>query len=236
MPTAPCSVDPDPLAGDVDSPEIALSHLAAGGLVAFPTETVWGLAALARRPESLEALLRWKGRGPAHPIAVLVTGPSEVERLGFEPGPVGRSLAAEFWPGPLTLVARPGAHALRLAPGVARDDGAVGFRCSSHPFAAALARAAEARGLSPLTATSLNRSGAPPAGDRGAAHALCRGPGAPLVWPSRGGDALGEAPSTVVDVTGDRPVVLRAGAIAPERIESHGAAAAAPHSEESLDR
>lgn len=242
MPTAPSSVEPESggalPAGAGDAGE-ALDRLEAGGLVAFPTETVWGLAALARSAESVAALRAWKGREEDHPLSVLVTGPEAVEALGYALGAAGRALAARCWPGPLTLVARATSRAAPFAPGVARKDGAVGFRCSPHPAARALAREALARGAGPPTATSLNRSGDRPAASRAEACALCQGPGAPWPWPEGGLDAGGGAPSSVVDVTGPRPVVLRTGALSARDIRDiadRAASAAAASTEEQPDR
>jgi L-threonylcarbamoyladenylate synthase len=146
-------------------------------------------------------------------VALLVSGPGKLESLEFEVSDAARALMAEFWPGPLMLVL-PCRH--RFADGVARADGAVGVRCSSHAAAAALVADAEAAGAGPLTATSLNRSGEPPARTRDDAAKLC-GPGAgePLLLATEL-DAGGEAPSTVVDLTGERPVVLRGGGLALE--------------------
>jgi tRNA A37 threonylcarbamoyladenosine synthetase subunit TsaC/SUA5/YrdC len=100
---------------------------------------------------------------------------------------------------------------LVLAPGVAGPDGAVGFRCSPHPTALALARAAEAAGLGPLTATSLNKSGRPPAATRADVRRLIGADDRLSAWLA--GEAGGEMPSTVVDATGPKLVLLRAGAI-----------------------
>lgn len=189
----------------------AVARLCAGELVAFPTETVWGLGADASSPAATARLRRWKGRGAEQPVAVLVPDLAALASLGIAlPAPAQR-LAAAFWPGPLTLVvpAAPG----RFAPGVAREDGAVGLRCSPHPTAAALAAALLQAGAGPLTATSLNRHGAPPARTRAEAAALCAGADAILCLDA-GPDAGAGAPSTVVDCSGPRPVVLRAGAIA----------------------
>ena len=187
----------------------AVKRLEAGGLIAYPTETVWGLGANAACPEAVERLRAWKGREADRPLAVLTA-----DALAAFLPPDAARLAESFWPGPLTLVA-PGRT--QLAPGVAREDGAIGWRCSPHPVATALARAAEAAGLGPITATSLNRSGEPPARTRDEAVALCTGEGAPAVV-SEGPDAGASDPSTVVDVSGAEPKVLREGAIPADRI------------------
>lgn len=188
----------------------AVEHLAADGLVAFPTETVWGLAARARSPIAMAALRGWKGRDVDQPISVLVADWRALPATGFDLSPPARRLMEVFWPGALTLVipAR-----TELAPGVARDDGAVGLRCSAHPMAAALAQASELAGLGPLTATSLNRSGEPEARDEAAARLLCNGMGGPLVIETGGDDAYGEPPTTVLDLGCDPPRILRDGAI-----------------------
>jgi len=185
----------------------ALDWLARDGLVAFPTETVWGLGARAGSAEAMARLRRFKGRDGDKPVALLVDAPERLHELGVELSPAAARLVAAFWPGPLTLVARcPGP----FAPGVAGPDLAVGFRCSPHPVAAALAAGAFARGLGPMTATSLNRSGEPPARDVAEARRVVRvGAGVLLAR----GEAGGAEPSTVVDATGATPVILREGAI-----------------------
>lgn len=206
--------------------ERGLAHLARDGFVAYPTETVWGLGAPADRDPAVERLVEWKGRSERSPLAVLVPDLAAAEGLGCAPGADARRLAAACWPGPLMLVVP---CRRRWAPGVARDDGALGLRCSPHPLASALAAALLAAGQGPLTSTSLNRSGEPPAADAEAARALCgRGDpaegeeGAPLDAPFLldvdGLDAGGAAPSTVVDCTGPEPEILRVGAIDRSRV------------------
>jgi L-threonylcarbamoyladenylate synthase len=177
----------------------AARRIRAGELVAVPTETVWGLAADARSASAVAKLRAWKGRDAQKPVAVLVAGYGALAALGAETTPLAERLAAAFWPGPLTLIVRcEGA----FAPGIANTDGAVGFRCSSHAVASALAHAA-----GPITATSLNRSGEPPCTTRAAAE-RCAGAEIALV---AGADADGAAPSSVVDATGSAPRVLREG-------------------------
>jgi len=210
--TAPARICPGPAE--------AAGRLADGELVAFPTETVWGLAAAARNEEAVARLFRWKDRAAGTAVAVLVEDRADAEALGAEFPETAAGLAATHWPGPLTLVLRcPGA----LASGVAGADGTVGFRCSSHPAATALARAATAAGIGPLTATSLNRSGEPPARTRAEALALCARPlcshvesaaGRPWVL-AAGADAGGADASTVVRAVAADVTVLREGGIRP---------------------
>jgi len=195
-----------------------LSNLAEGlealrqeQLIAYPTETIWGLGACARSAAGLERLRVFKGRRQL-PVALLVDGIEAVLALGAELTPAARRLAEAHWPGPLTLVV-PCPPNL-FAPGVARDDGAVGFRCSPHPVAARLAAAARRAGVGPLTATSLNHTGEPPARTRDEALAVC-GDAVRVVF-GPGPDAGGGAPSSVVDCTGTEPVLLREAALAAE--------------------
>ena len=134
----------------------AADALRAGGLVVFPTETFYGLAADHENARALEKLLALKGSRGQSPLALILASADEAERLAKEIPPLARRLMAEHWPGPLTLVlaARPGLH-----PALVSTDGGVGMRLSPHPMAAALAR-----GLGrAVTATSANISGGPPA-------------------------------------------------------------------------
>ena len=195
---------PDPL-GE------AVARIRDGGLLAYPTETVWGLGADARRDPAVERLRAWKGRPTGAPISILVEGLGALEGLGLEAGPVARELATKFWPGPLTLVL-PGRGG--FARGVARADGAVGVRCSSHPLAAALARRLRAEDVGPITATSLNRSGGAPVATREQAERLCSGvPDAPQLIGVERAEAGGAGESTVLDLAGPEPLVLRWGLI-----------------------
>ena len=210
-----------PVADDLDA---AVAWLAGGGLLAYPTETVWGLGADARSTDAVARLRAFKERGDAAPISILVSGIDAVAGLGLRAGAPARRLAGHFWPGPLTLVL-PGEVA--LAPGVARRDGAVGVRCSSHPGARALAVACARAGVGPLTATSCNRSGESAATTRAEAEAVCGSGGAAphllRVPDSHASESPGSVPacgsaSTVVDLTGERPIVLRWGALGSEQL------------------
>ncbi len=192
----------------------ALECLAADGLVAFPTETVWGLAARAESQRAVERLQRFKGRADDRPISVLIDEPVGLDSLGIAADPLLRTLVDAFWPGPLTLVIA-GPFVRRFAAGIASPTGAVGFRCSDHPVAAHLVREAFGRGLGPLTATSFNRSGETPVETRAQAVLLAEAHGAPrvVVLEPSGCDAFARTPSTVLDLTGTEPRVLRWGAI-----------------------
>lgn len=196
---------PDPL-GD------AARWVRGGGLLAYPTETVWGLGADVSSAEGLARLRRWKGREPGDPISVLVEDADAADELGFELGAAARELATRFWPGPLTLVVRARSN---RATGIARQDGAVGLRCSAHPLAAALGRRVGREGHGPLTATSLNRAGAQPARSLADARRVCNAeaPDEPHLIDVQGAEAGGDEASSVIDVTGKAPRVLRWGAL-----------------------
>ena len=186
----------------------AVARLARGELVAYPTETVYGLGADPGQPAALARLLAAKGRDAERGLSLLVADAAALAR--FAPGlpPAAARLAARFWPGPLTLVVPVAAGAF---PGVATPLG-VGFRCSPQPTAAALAAAAR----HPVVSTSCNRSGEPPAANRAEVEAAF---GSEL--PVLGGEpAGGLAPSTVVAVGAAGGLeLLRAGAIALEALE-----------------
>jgi L-threonylcarbamoyladenylate synthase len=195
----------------------AASWLASGGLLAYPTETIWGLGADARSAEALERLRRWKRRPAGEPVALLVESAERAAGLGFELSPTARRLAEVFWPGPLTLVV-PSRE--EFAPGVAREDGAVGLRCSAHPLAEALARRLRRDGIGPITATSLNRSGEPPAATLPMARDLCgKDPDEPRLIEIEGAEAGADAESTVIDATGASLRVLRWGALRAKEVE-----------------
>ena len=195
----------------------AVRRLASGGLLAYPTETIWGLGADGCSAKALERLRRWKGRQAHDPVALLVENAERAAELGFQLGPAARRLAEAFWPGPLTLVVPSRDD---FAPGVARADGAVGLRCSAHPLAEALARRLRLTGIGPITATSLNRSGEAPAAALAMAQALCgQGPDEPCLIDIEGAEAGGDAESTVVDTTSSIPQVLRWGALPENELE-----------------
>lgn len=194
---------------DVDA---AVAHVAAGGLVAYATETLYGLGADARSDVALQRLRDWKGRAAGQPVAVLVESAAALPGLGVEVTPLASVLIQAFWPGPLTLVLRCEG---RFARGIVGGDGTLGLRCSPHPVAAALASALAKAGQGPLTATSLNRSGESPARSRAEADALCAGAGprgVRLVSLAGAPEPAGLA-SSVVDASGPVLRILREGAL-----------------------
>ena len=136
----PSGADP---AGEIGR---AVAVLSQGGLVAFPTETVWGIAADARSAPAVGRLRAFKGREAAQPISLLVSGPEALGPLACERDARAHALIEAFWPGPLTLILP--CRGAGLAAGLVNPEGGLGIRCSPHPVAAALARAAAEAGAS----------------------------------------------------------------------------------------
>ena len=187
-----------------------LDHVRAGGVVAYPTETVYGIGG-ACTPEGVEAVRALKGRAADKPILALVPDARSVEALTWTPA--ARELASVFWPGSVTLVL---ADPDGTFPEGVRDAGAgtVGVRVTPNPVAARLVR-----GLAgPLTSTSLNLPGEPPVTSGHEAREILERLGAADVWLLDAGTLPESLPSTVVDCTGEAPVVLRPGAVPLERL------------------
>lgn len=201
--------------------EAAINEAAAllreGGVVAFPTETVYGLGADATSGEAVAGIFAAKGRPRDNPLIVHIADPAQAEALAVAISPVERALMARFWPGPLTLVlpARPGA----VPPSVTAGLDTVGVRMPGHPLALGLIRAA---GL-PLAAPSANRSGRP--SPTTAAHVLADLDGR-IAGVLDGGPAGIGVESTVirVDEPAGRIHLLRPGGITAAQLRE-----AAPH-------
>ncbi len=184
-----------------------LSHLAAGRVLAYPTETVYGFGG-AVDERSVEQLVELKGRPPGKPFLLLVAASEMITRLELKLTSYASTLAARFWPGPLTLVLPGGDR--RVPDKLRGPEGGVAVRWTPHR---SLARLILAHG-EPITSTSANRPGVPPAtaadqivsqwGD-----AIARG----TLKVLDGGRLRESEPSTVVDCTGRRPRVIRPGAI-----------------------
>jgi L-threonylcarbamoyladenylate synthase len=194
-----------------------VARIRAGGLVAYPTETVWGVGADATSDAAMDRLFAWKRRAIDSFASLLVSDLTDLEEFGFEVGEATRELASAFWPGPLTLVIP--CHRT-YARGIANENGAVGVRCAAHPLAGALARRCKSEGVGPITATSLNRSGEPPARTRSEAlAAIADDPEGPQIIAVDAAEAGEDLETTVVDVSCERPKVLRVGSIAMADLE-----------------
>lgn len=189
-------------------------HLRGGGLLGYPTETVYGLGSLPT-PEGLAALTRLKGRAPDKPFLLLISSREMAEASGLSFNPSASALATAFWPGPLTLVL-PGGEG-RLPDALRGAEGGIAVRHTSHAGIARLVLALEA----PLTSTSANRPGLQPAPGVERLVEFFRGAvdgGHLLVLD---GGVLGNVPpSTVVDCSGPVPKIIRAGAIPVAELRS----------------
>jgi tRNA threonylcarbamoyl adenosine modification protein (Sua5/YciO/YrdC/YwlC family) len=176
--------------------------LEAGGCVVLPTDTVYGVAALASIPGAAGRLFAAKDRSEDHPLAVLVASVDQALPLVASPSAAARQAMARHWPGPLTLVLQraPEARAMELGGG----PDTIGVRCPDHAFVRALA----AR-VGPIATTSANRTGEPtPATAIEAAEALAVAPRLVV-----DGGPAGRLASTVVDATCQPWRVLRVGAL-----------------------
>ncbi len=174
-----------------------------GGLVAFPTETFYGLGANALDAKALERVFSVKGRPPDKPLLVLVDSVRMVETLVTTIPPAALVLMARFWPGPVTLVLR----AIDGLPApLTAATGTIGVRLPAHPVAFGLVRAAGV----PVTAPSANPSGEDPPTT---AADVERTLGSKIDLILEGGATTGGLPSTIVDVTVSPPALVRAGAV-----------------------
>lgn len=188
---------------DVDQ---AVSHLLEGGIVAYPTETVWGLGALNKRPEALAQVIKLKGREVEKGMSLLVANIAMAEEVAFISDQRIRRFLQIVWPGPLTVVLRAKPVVDPLVHG---GTGEVGLRLSCHHLVQKLMVMLS----EPLTTTSANRSGHSPARSR-----------AELTWlPTNVGilgreESEGIKPSTVIRIEGEKVFLLREGAIAREEL------------------
>ena len=193
---------------DVDGRAAAVTTLRAGGVVALPTDTVYGIAVALDAADGIERLFQVKRRPLDKGIVLLLEDEAQAESIGVI-GPAAAALTAELWPGGLTVVVPQRQNA--AFPAVLTAGAAtIGLRVPDHPTPRILAQ-----GVGPLPTTSANVSGLPEARD--AQEILAQlGDGVDLILD--GGEARGGPPSTVVDCTGERPLVLRDGAIPIARL------------------
>jgi L-threonylcarbamoyladenylate synthase len=198
-------------------PARAVEALLAGGLVALPTETVYGLGADAGRPHAVARVFAVKGRPADHPLIVHIRGAEDLAAWARDIPPYARALAEALWPGPLTLVlprsARAGDH-------VTGGQDTVGLRAPSHPAARAVLAALGGRGIA---APSANRFGR--VSPTTAQHVLDElgallDPATDLVLDGGACDVGVE--STILDCTGERPRLLRPGAVDADTVAIAG--------------
>ena len=212
----------------------AAERLAAGDLVAFPTETVYGLGARADDDAAVAKIFAAKGRPADHPLIVHVVDATGAHAFTTVVPPLAQRLIDAFWPGPLTVIVP---RTAGVAGAAAGGQPTIGLRCPAHPAARALLRAAHALGVAGVAAPSANRFGR--ISPTTAAHVIEElGEGLPVL---DGGACEVGIESTIVDCSRGRAVLLRPGVLTRARIEAalgeplHGADAAAPRASGTLE-
>ncbi len=184
----------------------AVEILKAGGVVAFPTDTVYGLGCLAFDVKAIESLYEIKGREQTKAIAVLIASAEDLALIAAQPSAEALRLAKRFWPGPLTIVVPRNPN----VPEALSHSPTIGVRVPDHAVARELLAAA-----GPMAVTSANASGQPNALTAEQALAQLDGRFDLLI---DGGRTPGDTPSTVVDMTAAAPKVLRVGGIPAAQI------------------
>jgi L-threonylcarbamoyladenylate synthase len=179
----------------------ALEILNAGGLVAFPTDTVYGLGALAFNGEAVESIYKAKDRPVEKAIPILIGAIDDLQKVVSEVPEMARKLAARFWPGPLTLVIPKSPE----IPEIVSSTDTIAVRIPDHHVALDLLRK-----TGPMAVTSANISSQPSPSTADEAFAQLGGRIDLII---DGGITPGGLPSTLVDCTGDKPVILREGPI-----------------------
>ena len=197
--------------GDPRAVDWAAERLRSGGVIALPTDTVYGIAAALNHPAALERLFIIKGRPADKPLPVLLASDAALGLVAEAVNPDLLVLAKRFWPGPLTVVVP--AHA-GMPERVRATDGTVGVRVPNHPLTLQLLE----RAGGALAVTSANRSGQPPSFDAAGVTAAL-GPDIDLLLD--GGPTPGEVPSTVIRLFNQNIQVLRAGLLT--EVELHNA-------------
>jgi len=189
---------------------IAIPHavdiLKHGGLVAFPTDTVYGVGALASSPDTIECIFTVKGRNRSQAVAILIEDLSDLDSVATNIPQIAHTLAKEYWPGPLTIIL-PRHPKL---PAIIAPTQTVGIRIPDHPFTLKLLRK-----TGPLAVTSANRSGgeSPITAQQVLKHLAGR-----IHLIIDGGQTPGGIPSTVVDCTTPELKILREGPITLEEL------------------
>lgn len=189
----------------------AAKTLRAGGVIAYPTETFYGLAVDIRNEKAVERLFSVKKRPPDNPVLIVIASDDLVKPYVTRIPRVARRLMNIFWPGNLTLVFDAAAQVSSLLTG---RTGKIGIRLSSHPVPTSLAGAMDGA----ISGTSANVSGQPSC--RNARDVLkCLGREIDMILDA--GETAGRIGSTVIDVTVDPIVLLREGVISRDQLESH---------------
>ena len=194
--------------------EAAVEELRSNRLVVLPTDTVYGVAADAFEAAAVRRLLRAKGRGRSMPPPVLVSSTTTLDSLATRVPPYARDMIAELWPGPLTLVCT---QQPSLSWDLGDNRSTVAVRMPDHPVAISLLER-----TGPLAVSSANRTGMPAASTIEEAEEML---GDRVKVYLDGGPTQGDVASTILDVTGPRPRVLRRGGVSLARLQEFDARA-----------
>lgn len=201
----------------VDALDQAALALQKGSLIAFPTETVYGLGADATDSQSVARIYEVKGRPADHPLIVHIAGLDSLESWTSDFPAYAISLARDFWPGPMTLVLPRSEIAKDFITG---GQETVGLRVPAHPLALGLLHAFKKIGGLGIAAPSANRFGQVSPTTAQAVEEEIGQYLSPIDFILDGGPALVGVESTIIDCTGDSPRILRHGAITKEMIEA----------------
>ncbi|RZI82015.1 MAG: threonylcarbamoyl-AMP synthase [Rubrivivax sp.] len=202
-----------------DAIEQAAQRLAEGGLLALPTETVYGLGARADDDAAVARIFEAKGRPSNHPLIVHVANVQAAWQFASAIPLVAQQLMERFWPGPLTVIV-PRAPGIAAASAGGQDT--IGLRCPDHPVALRLLQAAARLGVAGVAAPSANRFGriSPTRAEHVIDEFKDQGSGLDEVWVLDGGLCEVGIESTIVDCTRAHPVVLRPGRLTREEVEA----------------
>ena len=190
--------------------EIAIASMQKGGVIAFPTDTVYGIGASLTQPAALARIYEVKGRSLDKPLPILVSRPEVIATLSDAPDSDLLKLASHFWPGPLTVILRANAS---LPSEVVAPDGTFGVRVPDHSIALTIAQ----HNGGAIATTSANRSGMPPACH---AHEIQKMLGDEIDVILDGGITPQSTASTVIRRDGDTITIVREGAVPQDEIKN----------------
>ncbi len=206
MKTKVIKISPDAI--EVEKIDEIVEVLQSDGIIVYPTETFYGLGANGFSAKAIQAVYRIKKREALKPLSIMISDISMLDLVVSEIPPSFRPLISEYWPGPLTVI-------LKASPNVPSElqrDGTIGVRLSGHKWVRALV----SRAHFPITATSANISGEKEVSRPHEAKKLYGGKVDLIV---DGGITKGKVPSTVVDMSGEEPVLIREGAISSNQLK-----------------
>ncbi len=186
----------------------AVEILEGGGIIAYPTETFYGLGADATNEKAIEKIFAVKGRNFKNPVSLIIGKPDDIYPLVKNFPESAKKMMAAFWPGALTIVFQ---ASDKISPLLTAGSGKIGLRISSHPIALKIVQQLKR----PLTATSANLTGAP---ECSLASDVIEQIGDKIDAIVDGGKTKGAKASTLMDITCTPPVILREGAISREII------------------